>query len=118
MFVDRVQIQQVLINLMRNAMEAMEDSAQKRLSLTTAAIDDMTVEVSVGDTGHGISPEVREKLFEAFNTSKATGMGLGLSICRTIVEAHGGRLQAHDREGGGTEFTFTLVRADGSDAPS
>lgn len=108
--IDRVQIQQVLINLMRNAIEAMEEATTKRLSVTTTLLDSSTVQVSVEDTGRGIAPQVREHLFEAFNSSKESGMGLGLSICRTIVEAHGGRITALDREEGGTEFRFTLIR--------
>lgn len=108
--VDRVQIQQVLINLMRNAMEAMEGCAERRLSVTTSLLDPETVQVSVSDTGTGISPEMGERLFEAFASTKSSGMGLGLSICRTIVEAHGGRIRAQPREGGGTQFQFTLVR--------
>lgn len=107
--IDKVQIQQVLINLIRNAIEAMETSPVKRLVVATARIDAETVRVSVSDTGPGIAPEVRERLFHAFNSSKDAGMGLGLSICRTIVEAHGGRIWATDRERGGTEFHFTLV---------
>lgn len=108
--VDRVQIQQVLINLMRNAMEAMEGCPERRLSVTTALLDPETVQVSVADTGSGIAPEMSERLFEAFASTKSNGMGLGLSICRTIIEAHGGRIRAKPAEGGGTEFQFTLVR--------
>ncbi len=116
--VDRVQIQQVLINLMRNATEAMEDAPKKELSVTTALLDPRTVQVSVSDTGRGLSAKVREHLFEAFNTSKETGMGLGLSICRTIVEAHGGKICALDRPEGGTEFQFSLMRTRMPDAQS
>jgi two-component system sensor kinase FixL len=111
--VDRVQIQQVLINLMRNAVEAMEESPERVLSVSTALDGPDTVRVTVRDTGAGIAPEVRAHLFEAFNSSKPAGMGLGLSICRTIVEAHGGRIEALDAEGGGTEFRFTLQRSEG-----
>ncbi|MGZ8344531.1 MAG: PAS domain S-box protein [Allosphingosinicella sp.] len=109
--VDRVQIQQVLINLMRNAMEAMEGCPERRLSVTTARVDGQMVRVSVTDTGSGIAPEMSERLFEAFASTKSNGMGLGLSICRTIIEAHGGRIRAAPHEGGGAEFQFTLVRA-------
>lgn len=109
--VDRVQIQQVLINLMRNAMEAMEGCPVRRLSVATALVDPEMVRVSVTDTGSGIAPEMDERLFEAFASTKSNGMGLGLSICRTIIEAHGGRIRAMPHEGGGTEFQFTLVRA-------
>ena len=108
--VDRVQIQQVLINLMRNAIEAMEPGPVRRLSIVTSLADPATVQVSIADTGPGLAAGVSERLFEAFNSSKEGGMGLGLSICRTIVEAHGGRIQARPAEGGGTEFLFTLMR--------
>jgi two-component system sensor kinase FixL len=89
----------------------MEGCPERKLSVTTALIDPETVQVSVTDTGPGIAPEIRERLFEAFASTKSSGMGLGLSICRTIVEAHGGRIRAKGAEGGGTEFHFTLVRA-------
>jgi two-component system, LuxR family, sensor kinase FixL len=109
-YADRVQIQQVLVNLMRNAIEAMETAPVRRLSVSTALLDEETVQVTVADTGPGIAPEIRERLFEAFGTTKEHGMGLGLSICRTIVEAHGGRITARDAQGGGTEFQFTLKK--------
>lgn len=106
--VDRVQIQQVLVNLMRNAMDAMEDSPTKEMHLSTAATDAGMVEVSVADTGSGISPEVASQLFRPFVTSKSGGMGVGLSISNRIVEAHGGRLWTEPNVGGGTVFRFTL----------
>lgn len=109
--IDRVQIQQVLLNLMRNAVEAMADSPVRELTVSTAIESDSMVRVSVRDTGPGIDPKVRGSLFEAFNSSKSEGMGLGLSICRTIIEAHGGQIRALDCAGGGTEFQFTLMRA-------
>lgn len=108
--VDRVQIQQVLINLMRNAIEAMEGCPERRLSVSTSLLDGETVQVRIADTGSGIAPEMSERLFEAFASTKSNGMGLGLSICRTIVEAHGGRIRAAPAKGAGTEFQFTLVR--------
>jgi two-component system sensor kinase FixL len=114
--VDRVQIQQVLINLMRNAIEAMDGCPERRLSVRTALVDPETVQVTVADTGTGIAPEMSERLFEAFASTKSSGMGLGLSICRTIVEAHGGRIRAKPAEAGGTEFQFTLVRPPAEEA--
>jgi two-component system, LuxR family, sensor kinase FixL len=108
---DRVQIQQVLINLMRNAIEAMEGCTDRTLTITTALLDPETIQISVADTGTGISAEMRERLFDAFASTKSGGMGLGLSICRTIVEAHGGRIRARANEAGGTVFQFTLLRA-------
>ncbi len=106
---DRIQIQQVLVNLIRNAMETMiETSVERRLEIGTAAASGEFVEVSVADTGGGLAPEVVQHLFQPFVTTKRKGMGLGLSICRTIVEAHGGKIWVEDRPGGGTVFRFTL----------
>jgi two-component system sensor kinase FixL len=109
--IDRVQVQQVLMNLMRNAIEAMEQCESRRLSVRTGLLDEKTIEICVSDTGPGIAPQMREKLFEAFSSSKEDGMGLGLSICRTIIEAHGGRIAAEPAPGGGTIFRFTVPRA-------
>ncbi len=108
---DRVQIQQVLVNLFRNALEAMEDTERRELSVTLSPAADMMVEIGVADTGHGIKPEIMPKLFEPFTTSKDNGMGVGLSICKTIVEAHGGRMWVEDNPNGGTIFRFTLFAA-------
>jgi two-component system sensor kinase FixL len=106
--VDKVQIQQVLLNLLRNAVEAMEASQRRELVVSTAAHDDDMIAISVSDTGSGIAPEMASQLFQPFITSKADGMGVGLSICRTIVEAHGGRIMVEPNPAGGMIFRFTL----------
>jgi signal transduction histidine kinase len=106
--VDRVQIEQVIFNLVHNAIEAMTASPRRILMIGTKLTRDNMVEVSVGDTGSGLPSAIRTKLFEPFVTTKAGGLGVGLSICRVIVEAHGGQLQAEDNPGGGTVFRFTL----------
>jgi two-component system sensor kinase FixL len=108
--VDRVQVQQVLLNLLRNAIEAMEESELRELTVATAVVDGM-IRVSVADTGSGISPEVAPRLFQPFVTTKANGMGIGLSVCRTIVEAHNGRLWVEANAGGGSVFHFTVSAA-------
>jgi two-component system sensor kinase FixL len=111
---DKIQIQQVLLNLMRNAVEAMHDSAKRELLLAAAPADNDMIRVTVADTGSGIAPEVVAQLFQPFITTKQQGMGVGLSICRTIVESHGGQIWAEPNPGGGTVFHFTLkgVRKD------
>jgi two-component system, LuxR family, sensor kinase FixL len=106
--VEKVQIQQVLLNLIRNAIEAMHGSERKELLVMTALSDKGKVEVSVSDTGCGLAEEILPRLFQPFITTKATGMGVGLSISKRIVEAHGGELWAEPNPGGGTQFRFTL----------
>jgi len=109
---DRIQIQQVLVNLMRNAIDVMsEGGAVRRLDIATATGPEDQVEVTVADTGSGLAPEVARQLFQPFVTTKRKGMGLGLSICRTIVEAHGGKIWVNSPPEGGTIFHFTLRAA-------
>jgi two-component system sensor kinase FixL len=107
---DRVQIQQVLFNLVRNAAEAMQQSPRREVLVATAPNSDDLIEISVADTGPGLPPEIRAHLFQPFFTTKGNGMGIGLSVCRSIVEAHGGQLWADDNPTGGTVFHFTLPR--------
>jgi len=109
---DAVQVQQVLINLVRNAVEAMRDAAAaKRVDIATRAVSAHLVEILVDDNGPGIEPDQAESLFAPFHSSKPDGLGVGLSLCRTIVEAHGGTIVAEPRPGGGARFRFTLPRA-------
>ena len=107
-FVDRVQIQQVLVNLIRNAIDAMLESPVRSLSIRAGLGPEDLVTVTVEDSGSGISEEIAPQLFKPFVTSKQTGMGIGLSICRTIIEAHEGRIWFETRPDGGTAFHFTL----------
>ena len=111
--VDRIQIQQVIVNLMRNAFEAMEASDVCRVRISSSREKAGCVCVTVADSGPGLSPEVAEQLFQPFNSTKSRGMGLGLSICHTIVRGHGGRIWADESLFGGTAFHFTLVDASG-----
>ena len=105
---DKVQIQQVMLNLVRNALEAMEKSPRRELLIATEVTDDGMLAISIADTGPGIAPQVAAQLFQPFVTTKRQGMGVGLSISRTIVEAHGGSISVEPRPGGGTVFRFTL----------
>jgi two-component system, LuxR family, sensor kinase FixL len=106
---DRVQVQQVLLNLIRNAMDAMESSATRELIVAIAPAAGNQVRISVTDSGSGISPEIAEQLFQPFVTTKRHGMGVGLSISRAIIEAHNGRIWVEPNPGGGTIFHFTLA---------
>jgi PAS domain S-box-containing protein len=105
---NRIQLQQVMLNLIRNAHEAMAQSEWRELEVATARLDDASIEISVADRGSGLPDEIAEHLFEPFRTTKRSGMGLGLSICRSIVEAHGGKLQYQPNSGGGSIFRITL----------
>jgi two-component system sensor kinase FixL len=105
--IDWIQIGQVIINLVRNAVEAMESSDRRELDISTRSVSG-AVEIFVTDSGPGIAPEVAERLFQPFVTSKASGLGLGLSICREIVQAHGGQLSVAEGVTGGTVFTVRL----------
>jgi two-component system sensor kinase FixL len=109
--VEKVQIQQVLLNLIRNAIEAMQGAELKELVIATSAAHDGKVEVSVSDTGTGLAPEILPRLFQPFVTTKPSGMGVGLSISKRIVEAHGGEMWAEAHPGGGTLFRLTLAAA-------
>ncbi len=106
---DKVQVQQVLLNLVRNAIEAMVDVEERELVLSTAPARDDMIEVSVADTGPGLAEEVARQLFQPFVTTKRHGMGVGLSISRTIIQSHGGEIWAESNESGGTTFHFTLA---------
>jgi two-component system sensor kinase FixL len=107
-FIDRIQIQQVLLNLIRNAVDAMKQSPRRELTITKHAPADGMLVISVSDTGPGIDPEIRDQLFQPFVTTKAEGMGVGLSISRTIIDAHGGKLWVDDNPSGGATFRFSL----------
>jgi C4-dicarboxylate-specific signal transduction histidine kinase len=109
---DRVQIEQVLSNLLRNACEALEGQARRRIAIT-ARREGRDVVVRIEDNGPGLEPEILERLFEPQFTTKASGLGLGLAICKTIVEAHGGRIWAENAKGGGAAFSVALPADDG-----
>jgi two-component system sensor kinase FixL len=107
--VDRVQIQQVILNLVRNALDAMlEWEGRRELAVLTQPAEDGMAMLSVVDTGPGLDPETAARLFQPFVTTKAQGMGVGLSISRNIVEAHGGRIWTEPNPEGGAIFRFTM----------
>jgi C4-dicarboxylate-specific signal transduction histidine kinase len=111
-FVDRIEVQQVLVNLIRNAIEAMANTAMaERLLTIDMRRTERRVRVSVGDSGHGIDPEIEPRLFHPFQTTKPSGLGLGLSICQSLIEAHGGRMGIAPKPGAGAVFFFELPAA-------
>jgi C4-dicarboxylate-specific signal transduction histidine kinase len=112
-YVDRVQVQQVLVNLMRNAIEAMADSARRELKIEVSRRPDSMVEIAVADSGPGVSREVTKRLFDPFVTTKEHGMGLGLSISKSLVHANGGELTTSPGTDGGAVFRFTLASGPG-----
>jgi two-component system sensor kinase FixL len=112
---DSVQIQQVLHNLIRNALEAMKTSPIKQLTISSQPYGTDMVQITVSDSGPGLDKHVAERLFHPFVSTKASGMGLGLSICQTIINAHDGQIWAKPSEMGGTDFCFTLIGAGADD---
>ena len=106
--IDKIQMGQVLLNLIRNSIEAMQGVSRRELTIKTSRTDPEHVEFVVSDTGPGLPPEIVSRLFQPFVTTKEKGMGIGLSICQTIVEAHGGRIRAAENEGRGATFHVTL----------
>jgi len=107
-WIDKIQVQQVVMNLVRNAIEAMSESPRRMLTLSTSLADDGMVEVSIVDTGPGLPADVAARLFQPFTTTKDKGMGLGLSISRSIIDNMGGRLHARPNPDGGLIFVFSL----------
>jgi two-component system sensor kinase FixL len=111
--VNKVQIQQVVVNLKRNAIEAMHDCNKREMIVSTRLVEGDMIRVDVADTGPGIAEAIRSRLFEPFTTTKPQGLGVGLSISRSIIEGHQGRLWAEDSPAGGTTFSFVLPVARG-----
>jgi light-regulated signal transduction histidine kinase (bacteriophytochrome) len=105
---DSIQVQQVLLNLIRNSLDATEGQAERRISIRAVAQPDGSAKLTACDNGPGVSAEVQPRLFEAFSSTKSAGLGIGLSICRTIIEAHGGKIALEKGDGTGACFSFTL----------
>ena len=109
--IDRIQIEQVLVNLIRNSFEAMQGTNRRELTIATKPDAEGFAEIAVSDTGPGLPPEVANRLFQPFVTTKEKGMGIGLTICQSIVEGHGGRIWASPNPEGGVSFVFRLPLA-------
>ena len=107
---DRIQVEQAMVNLIRNAIEAMADTRERRLTISTALENGM-IRADFSDTGNGLPASIKEELFTPFNSGKSDGLGVGLSIARTIIEAHYGSIWAEANPGGGAKFSFTLPLA-------
>ncbi len=110
-YIDKIQIQQVLVNLMRNALEAMQAAAVRTLAVSVRTAGADRAEIAIRDTGTGLAPEVAARLFQPFVTTKRSGMGVGLSICHSIIESHGGRIWVTVNEGAGVTFHVSLPAA-------
>ena len=110
--VDRIQIQQVILNLVRNAIEAMDDAPIRRVQISSRREKEGSIRVTIADSGPGLDPALAGQMFQPFNSTKSQGMGLGLSICHTIIRGHAGRIWADASDFGGTAFHFTLVDAE------
>lgn len=109
--VNGINVQQVIFNLLRNALDAMEGVPMKRIEIVSVPVADGKVQLSISDTGSGLPADVMDSLFEPFRSTKQSGIGLGLSICRTLVEAQGGRIWAERGKAGGSTFAFTMPLA-------
>ena len=109
-FVDQIQVQQVIVNLVRNAAEALVETPKGKIDISVQELDDRFVSIAVEDNGPGLPSDIADQLFRPFATSKSNGMGLGLSICKTIIEAHGGEISAKTGVNGGARFVFQLPR--------
>ena len=117
---DRIQLQQLLINLVINAMDAMAETpvAERKVILRVLCFADRKIEIAVSDAGHGIADHARGRLFDSFFTTKPKGLGLGLSIARTIAEAHGGNIRSENHPSGGATFRITLPEAQTEPCPA
>ena len=106
--IDRIEVQQVVLNILRNAIEAFEGSGERKIRISTQAVAPQQVQVEIRDNGPGLAPGIADDPFRPFQTTKADGMGIGLAISRTIIDAHGGRLWAESPPEGGAAFCFSL----------